>query len=386
MLMIMWFNFLLVIFCVCYFVVLIDCLDGNYVEGLFSQSVSEAAEKFDGVCKSQGGQLKEFEHPLKGPQKEDLFTSVCYLGDPNARNLLFTISGTHGVEGYPGSMAQRVLMQEFPLADTQIRSIHIHMVNPYGAAHILKENEQNADQQKNGNLMFELDIDNPIILEFIDSFDIKNFSNQKQIELAALKFFELVERYGQSGVEQGFEKGQGTREFGISFFGPNMSWSTQLEREIVAAEQGKVDNILFIDWHSGTGPYGEWTTIPSDQQSLAQFAKWIPNGFLQEETVYFGEQPLYEFVKELSGAKNITRCYWEVGSYPKMLQNQIDFIVNIYCHYFGDLESQLCQNTKKKVLEFFYPQGKEFKEMAYENLKTLLTELLDSYKKYLEEL
>ncbi|CAF5081444.1 unnamed protein product, partial [Rotaria sp. Silwood1] len=106
---------------------------------------------------------------------EQLQATVCAVGDVRKRAVIYTISGTHGVEGYAGSMAQiSMLRGNSSMFPRGVRMVHLHLINPYGASYILKENEQNADQIKNVAMYYTLNYDNPILQRLMDQIDLPN--------------------------------------------------------------------------------------------------------------------------------------------------------------------------------------------------------------------
>jgi len=139
----------------------------------FSTTFTEADGKFVEACGHAGGKLQYFDHRLTGADGEKLRAVVCHHGPDDAENVLFTVSGTHGVEGFAGSavqIGQLMNPDEFALP-AGWRVVHVHMVNPYGASWVLKENEDNADQLKNSGALYAQGIDNPILDELIDTIE-----------------------------------------------------------------------------------------------------------------------------------------------------------------------------------------------------------------------
>ncbi len=144
----------------------------------YSNNVTEATSKFTAACNDTGGSVEYITHPDKGAHEEQLQATVCALGNSQARSIVFTISGTHGVEGYAGSMAQISMLQgPSSIFAADVRMVHLHMINPYGASYILIENEQNADQLKNEAMYYTLAYDNPILQQLIDGIDLPNMGN-----------------------------------------------------------------------------------------------------------------------------------------------------------------------------------------------------------------
>jgi Protein of unknown function (DUF2817) len=68
--------------------------------------VTEATYKFKAACNDAAGSFEEINHLDKGVHGEQIQATVCMVGKSQARSTVLTISGTHGVEGYAGSMAQ----------------------------------------------------------------------------------------------------------------------------------------------------------------------------------------------------------------------------------------------------------------------------------------
>ncbi|CAF3200626.1 unnamed protein product [Rotaria sp. Silwood2] len=104
-----------------------------------------------------------------------------------------------------------------------IRIVHLHLINPYGASYILKEDEQNADQLKNEPMYYTLDYDNPILQRLIDQIDIPNLGNVSVRQNAFLVFTRLVADYDEEAINLALKIRQGKRPQGIAYLGPSKS-------------------------------------------------------------------------------------------------------------------------------------------------------------------
>jgi hypothetical protein len=182
----------------CYIVCAVDDRSNTRAENYYySSSVPEATVKFTMACRGAGGSIEYMELPEKGVYNEILQAAVCSVGDPKDRAVIFTMSGTHGIEGYAGSMAQISMLRGPPtMFPKGVRMVHLHMVNPYGASHILKENEQNADQLKNYAGYYALGYDNPIVQEMMDGIDLKNLGDETARNRAIAFYGNLTAVYG----------------------------------------------------------------------------------------------------------------------------------------------------------------------------------------------
>ena len=360
----------------------VDLTGDNYY---YSSNVTEATYKFKAACNDAGGSFEEFNHPDKGVYGEQLQATVCLVGKSRARSTVFTISGTHGVEGYAGSMAQILMLRDLSTAfAADLRMVHLHMINPYGASYILKENEQNADQLKNQAMYYSLAYDNSIVQEMIDGIDLPNLGNAT-VQKQAFEFFEqLIAKYGPDAVNVALKTGQGKRPQGIAYFGPSKSWSSLTTDYVIDKYLQNTDNILLIDWHTAVGPYGNWTFIGVDQETEIAFKSWAPDALVAPNDVGVptgGNLP-YSRVKERTGAKRVLRGVWEAGTYPVTQQTNAVFILRLYCRFYSNLTDPFCQQIIAQIKEFFYPKQEDWKILTYNIIKDILPKVLSGFKSW----
>ena len=103
---------------------------------LFSQTVPESHARF--LEAAADLDVEVFTHPLTGPADEPLQTSVARLGPAKARNVILSISGVHGLEGFAGSALQvGALRSRAELLDLgpDMAIVFVHQLNPWGAPH-----------------------------------------------------------------------------------------------------------------------------------------------------------------------------------------------------------------------------------------------------------
>jgi hypothetical protein len=122
------------------------------ISNYFASTYAEAREKFRTTAKQSGADLHSYElNEFSGPNNEALTTDVALIGPNDAENVLFIISGTHGVEGFAGSGCQvgffiDELYEAFP---SNTLCVLIHALNPYGFAWLRRVNESNVDINRN---------------------------------------------------------------------------------------------------------------------------------------------------------------------------------------------------------------------------------------------
>jgi hypothetical protein len=348
----------------------------------YSNNVTEATNKFIAACLNVGGLIESFNHPSKGIYGEQLQATVCALGNPNARSIIYTICGTHGIEGYAGSMAQlSMLRMSSSILSDNVRVVYLHMINPYGASFTSKENEENADQLKNGAKYYDLGYDNPILQRLIDGIDLPNLSNQTVQQQAFGLFAQLIAEYGEDAVNAALKTGQGKRPQGIGYFGPSKSWSSATSEQVVNKYLQNADNILLIDWHTAVGLYGNWTYLPLDNESAAAFQRWIPDAPTEPYDVIVptgGELP-YSSIKTISAAKRVIRVMWEAGTYPVTPDINAMFFLRLYCRFYSNATDPFCQQIIAQTKEYFYPQGTDWKMLTYNAINELLPRVLSGF-------
>ena len=348
----------------------------------YSNTVPEATAKFTTACRGAGGSIEYMVLPEKGAQNETLQAAVCSIGDPQNRAVIFTISGTHGIEGYAGSMAQISMLRGPPTMFLKsVRMVHLHMVNPYGASHILKENEQNADQYKNYGGFYALGYDNPIVQKMMDGIDLKNLANETVRNQAIAFFGNLTGEYGADKVNLALKTGQGKRPEGIAYFGPSKSWSSKTIDSVLDKYVQKADRVLLIDWHTAVGPYGTWACIPSDPDSEKAFKRWAPNALVVENDVVTptGGSVPYSNVKTVTGAKQFVSIVWEAGTYPADMEISIMFILRLHCRFYNTPSHPMCAYVISRIQEFFYPQKEDWKVQTYNGINDVLPKVISGF-------
>ncbi|CAF3323234.1 unnamed protein product [Rotaria socialis] len=348
----------------------------------FSSNVPEATSKFVNACNIANGSFEYFNHTMVGPQNEELQATVCVVGKSDARGVVFTISGTHGIEGYAGSMAQISLLHMSDMVLWKnIKIVNLHMINPYGAAYTTKENEDNADQLKNVAAYYNLNYDNAILQELIDGIDLPNLNNMTTLQNAFLTFQKLQTKYGAEAVNLALKTGQGKRPQGVAYFGLSKSWSSQIIDGVISKYVGKPEKILLIDWHTAVGNYGYWTYLALDSDTADIFKKWVPAASTEPYDIGLptGGEVAYTFVKERTGAKRVFRVTWEAGTYNVTPNTNAMFFQRLHCRFYGSATEPFCQQVIANTKEYFYPQGANWKNLTYYDINRVLPLVLSGF-------
>src|SRR5260221_221039 len=118
----------------------------------FAKDYQDARKKFLKAAEAAGAALDHFRHPTEtGPDGQPLYIDTAWFGPTDATTILLALSGTHGAEGFCGSAAQLLWIEEGRAKDLPkgVAVLKVHAVNPFGFAHWLRVNEGNVDLNRN---------------------------------------------------------------------------------------------------------------------------------------------------------------------------------------------------------------------------------------------
>ena len=96
-----------------------------------------------------GGSVQTHEMKARGPDDEALYMDIAIAGDADARDVLVLTSGVHGVELFAGSRCQVRVLCDPACIPSGVKLVCIHGANPWGAAHVRRNNELNVDLCRN---------------------------------------------------------------------------------------------------------------------------------------------------------------------------------------------------------------------------------------------
>ena len=211
---------------------------------------------------SRGATLVCHDHPLAGPDGAGLAADVAILGPADARHRLLVISGTHGVEGFAGSMCQTAWLREGIDIPDDLAVVLVHAINPFGFAWVRRVNEDNVDLNRNGvDFSAPLPV-NPGYDELADAL-VPSVWDDATRQSAATRLLEFANREGFDGLQAAVSSGQYRHPRGIFFGGQARVWSHHTLETIVRSQLGGAHRVAIIDLHSGLGEYGHGELIAS---------------------------------------------------------------------------------------------------------------------------
>ena len=226
---------------------------------VFSSSYAEARGRFVDAARAAGARVFEFREPRhKGPQGEPLCLDVAIAGPETAERMLVVGSGTHGIEGYPGSAAQTAWLlgggpRRLP-KKTAMVLFHAH--NPWGFAHQARGTEENVDLNRNFVDHARPYPGNPGYADVHPIVTPEAWDDATQAALFG-RLDALRERIGEKAFSTAFNGGQFSHADGVYFGGQREQWANYAFREAVVKHVAHAKHAAIIDLHTGIGPWRE---------------------------------------------------------------------------------------------------------------------------------
>ena len=221
---------------------------------------------------SAGARVAHHVHPLPGREGEELAIDVVELGDPDARDVVLVVSGTHGVEGYAGSALQLGLLQQAPALPDGVALVLVHALNPYGMSWVRRVNEDNVDLNRNF-----IDWSQPVphnegYDRIADLLVPREWTDAEQ-ERTLNELLAVAGEVGLGEFQRIVSGGQYHHPTGLFYGGTGPTWSHRWLREWSADRLGSAERVVMIDLHTGLGPWGVGELIVSDPTSSASYAR-----------------------------------------------------------------------------------------------------------------
>ncbi len=232
-------------------------------EKLFSDGYASARRRFTSACEKNGAQIFSYENVgVIGADGERLFTDVARFGSSAASRLLVIGSGTHGVEGFCGSACQLGFAKSGAWRnlhpDTGI--LLVHALNPYGFSHCRRVDENNVDLNRNFVNFASPLPRNDAYDELHDSICPEDWFGPEPSD--SNSFIEAyIEQNGRRAYQAAISQGQYRHADGLFYGGQEESWSNRNWQSIVEQHMSSAQSVLFIDVHSGLGPFGHGELI-----------------------------------------------------------------------------------------------------------------------------
>lgn len=327
---------------------------------------AQAQDYFLQQAKAAGGTAQAFAHGQKGPANEALATDTLWLGPPNPQNLLIISSGTHGVEGAAGSMCQSALLVQLAEALPQnTAALMIHAINPWGFAHDRRVNENNVDMNRNFLDDFARTPENSGYLDLHDAICPPHWTDDTQAQgRAAMRAF--GQKHGGGALQSALSAGQYVKPQGVYFGGTAPEWSNGVMHNILGTLPPSVQKTIFIDIHTGLGPFGVGELIleipnsdPMAQLAHNIFGPGVASTVSGNSVSAALQGPMDFAVQRALGPHNVLFTALEFGTVsPKHVFAAVQ--ADNWLHMHGDPRNAGAQTIKQQIRAAFRPDATEW--------------------------
>lgn len=248
------------------------------VDHFFSANYAQARQRFLAAAHSRSDGVESFLIEASGSSGEALSTDVAWVRPDGARALLVLTSATHGIEGFCGSACQLALLADDDLlaraAQAGVALLLIHAVNPYGFSWLSRTNEDNVDLNRNAQSFdapLPIDADyarlHPLLVPAVWPPTPEN-----REAIAA-----YVSQHGHGRFRAAVSRGQYAFPEGLFFGGAARSASLGTLSRVLRKHGGMFEEIGWIDFHTGLGPWGHGEKIFAgrrDPQEVERAVRW----------------------------------------------------------------------------------------------------------------
>jgi hypothetical protein len=223
----------------------------------FTADYQTARVQFHIAARESGAALKEIILPgYKGPKGETLATDIAAHGHPDAPYAIITGSVEHGAEMHGSALQAHWLQQAETLAKTcpDVRFVHVHALNPFGFAHVLRGDQNGVDVCRNFIGNFSAATTPEAYPRFAGDL-VPPHPGSAAYHLHSARLYASAWRQGENHFRDALTYGQ-TDFPGYPYYtGKTPCWSHQQWQAITAEFLGNAEAIIHLSQHSGFGPY-----------------------------------------------------------------------------------------------------------------------------------
>lgn len=335
----------------------------------FAKDYISAREKFLEAAASVGATIGTFDNPAAGPGGISLCTDVAVVGDSAAPATLLVNTGTHGVEGLPGSAALVGWLRSgtYLSSSPSVKTVLVHALNPYAFAWTRRADENNVDVNRNFLDHGDRYPENPLY-ERLHSMLVPVDPREETLEKCARALLMYAETEDMIRAHAAVGRGQFTHPDGLFFGGHQPSWSNRTFCAILAEFVAGGEALGFVDIHTGPGPYGHGTIRCSDLASSATVERastWYGPS-LDLNTADEEPEPggAANAVRDLAVGAEITSVDLTFGT-SNSTQAFDALRTENWVHLHQDPESADTDKAKAELLECYYPTDEHWRERAW---------------------
>ena len=333
-------------------------------------------------------QVGSFEHPEdRAPDGSPLFADCAWVGPEGAPNVVVTVSGTHGVEGFYGSGCQTGWLRErrYKQLPNDVAVLHIHAINPYGFAWLHRVTEGNVDLNRNFVDHAHLP-SNKAYADVHPQIVPDDWTDETPARIRT-DIARYVERHGQKAFNQAVMGGQFSHPDGIFYGGVRPMWSNGIICRLAAERLSRVERITVLDFRTGLGPYGHAELIcrhPPGSDALLRARRWYGDAVTAAQAGESGSPPVDGNLRMAFGhlcpGAQVTAIGIEVGTVP-LDQCLMALCADNWLHAKGDPPGSFRDRVMRDMRQAFFPDEPSWTEPVYARAMEIVEQAVAGLKR-----
>ena len=343
----------------------------------YPRHYATARANFVDAC---GGGVQSHELKARGPDGEALHMDICVAGPSDARDVLVLTSGVHGVELFAGSRCQVALLRDPARVPPGTKVVYIHAANPWGAAHVRRNNELNVDLCRNF-----YDTQAPPgrneDYELVHELLLQAGESGMEGHEARSALTAIAADIGERRYNEAVMGGQYRYRDGFAFGGFAPSESRKVMEQWLLEHTASADRVVMLDLHTGLGEHGESTVVAMQQsEALAEVRGWYGERLVapaETDAADFPEvrghtTPGYE---RLLADKTVRSVIVEFGTYAHD-RIMTALLADHWSEHSGIHPAHQAL-IKDELLECFSPVSKDWIDAVESSFDAVLSETLE---------
>lgn len=352
-------------------------------EDCFSETYRDARERFLAAAHAAGARITGHRCEVsRGPESEELCADVAWLGPESAAKVLFTVSGTHGVEGYCGSACQLALLNSGLIrsAPPDTAFLFVHALNPYGFAYGRRVNEDNVDLNRNF-VDHRHPPANPGYAEVHPAL-VPSTLDGSAGAAADAALLEIARDRGARYLQSAVTSGQWTHPDGLFYGGDGPVWSHRILREVASGFLPGRKRIAYIDLHTGLGERGAGEPIfrgGRDEGAFGRASDWYGPALTRSEDGTSSSTPIAgnsaNLVADVLDGEELTAITLEFGTLPG-LEVLGALRADNWLHLQDRVRDEVRASIGRRIRAAFYPADVAWREAVLARAETVFAQAL----------
>jgi hypothetical protein len=346
---------------------------------VFAETYAEARGKFLDAARAAGARLTAYEHSAaKGPAGEPLYLDAALVGPADASRVFAVASGTHGIEGFPGSAAQTTWLRGKAKLPPDTAVLLLHANNPWGFAHKTRTTEDNVDLNRN---FVSFDGPRPANAGYEEVHP--NITPEEWNDATIAGIFRWLEgfreRVGEKAFSDAFNGGQYAHQDGLFFGGARLQWANGAFRHAVQSHLAHARQVSFMDLHTGIGPYGDHIYLcfhaegsPARERARSWWGERAVNlqGVTHKKLATYNGVIIDAFAEMLPQAE-VTSIVVEYGTRPREEMQRASMLQR-WLRFNGQRDPARAKKLQSDYEAAFYPLEADWRRNVLEQSRDFL--------------